>query len=320
MKHRDKVAPDKDSIALPLYICHANSGRKNHCSSKQRIEKSLTANGSSVFSSKRVGSVSERSNSKSSVSEFSRREDPAVDEVSVRAVVSILSGYVGRFIKDENFRENVREKCVSCLARRKRDLDDEIFERLEITIQSVDKLLEEKGVNKEGIVENVIQILSAVASTNAKKGNDPYLSACAQLYLSIVYKIERNDGKCTRHLLQVFCDSPFLARTHLAPDLWDHFFLPHLLHLKVWYTKELDFLTDLECREKEKKMKALSKVYNKQMDKGTVEFALYYKKWLKVEVDNAPVVPRIPLPVRPYRASRRSMDTCSTHSSINNNL
>ncbi|EXB51898.1 hypothetical protein L484_006243 [Morus notabilis] len=320
LKHRDKVAPDRDSIALPLYICHANNGRKNRCSSKQRIEKPLTVNGSSVFSSKRVGSVSERSNSKSSVSEFSRREDPAIDEVSVRAVVSILSGYVGRFIKDENFRENVREKCVSCLARGKTDLDDEIFERLEISIQSVDKLLEEKGVNKERIVENVIQILSAAASTNAKKGNDPYISACAQLYLSIVHKIERNDGKCTTHLLQVFCDSPFLARTHLVPDLWEHFFLPHLLHLKVWYTNELEFLTDLECREKEKKMKTLSKVYNKQMDKGTVEFALYYKKWLKVGVENAPVVPLIPLPVRPYRASRRSMDTCSTHSSVNNNL
>lgn len=290
------------------------------------------AKGSSVFSSKRVGSVSERSNSKSSVSECSRREEgPLIDEVAVSAVVSILSGYVGRYIKDEAFRESVREKCGSCLVRRKIDSDDGIFSNLELGIESIDKLVEEKGNRKEirmTTVTNAIQLLSIVASLNTKNSKNgltcgtpnSYVSACAQLYLAIVYKLERNDRISARHLLQVFCDSPFLARTHLAPDLWEHFFLPHLLHLKVWYTKELENLRDFDYSDKEKKMKALSKVYNEQVDMGTIEFALYYKKWLKVGV-KSPEVPQVPLPERPYnKTSRRSMDTCSTQSSIHNNL
>ncbi|PON62038.1 Coatomer beta subunit [Trema orientale] len=343
LRYKDRIAPENEpNTALPLYICHGGhdqSRRRSYnnysSSSNQNAEKSLMGNGPSVSSSKRVGSASERSNSKSSVSECSRRgedEETLIDEAAVRAVVSILSGYVGRYMKDETFRENVREKCSSCLVRRKMDYsDDGIFENLELGIESIDKLVEERGKRKEirmKTARNAIQLLSIVASLNTNKTKNgltcgtpnSHLSSCAQLYLAIVYKLEKNDRTSARHLLQVFRDSPFLARTHLVPDLWEHFFLPHLLHLKVWYTKELECLRDFDYGDKEKKMKALSKVYNEQMDMGTIEFALYYTKWLKVGV-KSPAVPRVPLPERPYRkTSRRSMDSCSTQSSINNNL
>ena len=347
LKYKDRIAPENElNKALPLYICHSGHGgldqrrrRRSYnysSSSKQNAEKSIMRNGSSVFSSKRVGSVSERSNAKSSVSECSRREEeeeePFIDEVAVQAVVSMLSGYVGRYIKDETFRKNVREKCSSCLVRRKMDSDDGgIFANLGLGIESVDKLVEENGKGKEirmKTVRNVIQLLSIVASLNTKKTKNgltcgtpnSHLSSCAQLYLAIVHKLEKNDRTSAKHLIRVFCDSPFLARTHLVPDLWEHFFLPHLLHLKVWYTKELECLRDFDYGDKERKMKALSQVYNEQMDRGTIEFALYYERWLKVGV-KSPAVPQVPLPERPYnKCSRRSMDSCSTQSSINNNL
>ncbi|XP_062094472.1 putative E3 ubiquitin-protein ligase LIN isoform X2 [Humulus lupulus] len=342
--NRDRIAPPENepNAPLPLYICQGGgdhdrmirrrrSSSYNHStSSKKNGEKSLVGSGSSVFSSKRVGSVSERSNSKTSVSECSRREEePLVDDVAARAVVSILSGYVGRYIKDVTFRENVREKCTSCLVRRKMDLDDGIFANLKLGFESVDKLMEDKGNRKEirmKTVRNAVQLFSTVAALNTKKTKNglscgipnSHLSSCAQFYLAIVYKIEKHDRTSARHLLRAFCDSPFLARTHLAPDLWEHFFLPHLLHLKVWYTKELDYLRDFDYGNKEKKMKALSEVYNDHMDKGTVEFAFYYKKWLKVGL-KSPAVPQVPLPERPYnKSSRRSMDSSSTQSSINN--
>ncbi|KAL5577667.1 hypothetical protein UlMin_019366 [Ulmus minor] len=321
-----KSGPDSEqTVPLPLYICHGgNHDRKSFGSSRKRDENTLMRNGSSVFRSKRA-------ESKSSTSEIPRSDEAAavVDEVAVKAVVSILSGYVGRFIKDEIFRESVREKCRSCLVRRKKDWDNGTLANLELGMESIEKLVEEQGARKEmrmKTVRNSIQLLGVVSSLNSKKTKNgstcgipnSHLSACAQLYLAIVYKLEKNSRTSARHLLQVFVDSPFLARTHLLPDLWEHLFLPHLLHLKVWYTGELECLTNMGYSE-EKKMKALSKVYNGQMDMGTVEFALYYKKWLKIGIQSL-VVPVIPLPERPYRSSRRSSETSSSLSSNNTNL
>lgn len=326
-KTRNPVKKD-DSIILPIHICH---DRKSSISSKQKTDKRP-----SVFSSKRVGSVSERSNnSKSlvSVGSSSRRDEPAIDDVAIRAVVSILSGYIGRYVKDVNFRETLRDKCNSCLVRRKKETDNGIFANIELGIESVEKLVEDhQGTRKEirmKTLRNSIRLLNIVGSLNSKKLRNgstcgtpnSHISACAQLYLAIVYKLEKNDRISARHLLQVFCDSPFLARTHLLPDLWEHFFLPHLLHLKIWYTKELEIPSNTEYAEKENKMKALSKVYDEQMDKGTIQFAMYYKGWLKVGA-KAPPVPTVPLPSRPSHGStrRRSSDSYSSRSSLNKNL
>ncbi|KAJ6375192.1 hypothetical protein OIU77_000214 [Salix suchowensis] len=179
-------------------------------------------------------------------------------------------------------------------------------------------------------LKNSIQLLSNVASLNSKKSRkgstcgvpNSHLSACAQLFLSIAYKLEKNDRVSARHLLRVFCDSPYLARTHLLPDLWEHFLLPHLLHLKVWYHEELEALSDFHHFKKEIRMKALSKAYNEQMDMGTIQFALYYKEWIKVG-DKAPSVPAVPFPSGPgYAPSmRRSSDSFNSRSStVNTNL
>jgi hypothetical protein len=165
-----------------------------------------------------------------------------------------------------------------------------------------------------------IQTVSKTSRDGSTFGTpNSYLSACAQLYLSIVYKIAKNDRNSAKHVLQVFCDSPFLARTHLLPELWEHFFLPHLLHLKIWYTRELEFLSNSEYVDKEKKIKALNKLYNSQLDFGTIQFAFYYKEWLKVGAP-APVVPSVPLPSKISRArSRRiSLDSSTSYHSISN--
>jgi hypothetical protein len=327
-KLKQSTQPD-DSISLPIFNCHH--------------PKTVANNGCSVFSSKRVGSdrsVLGRSNTNSSASKgTSRRDEPVIDEVAIRAVISILSGYVGRCLNDVSFRENLLEKCKSCLVRRKKEPDNGIFVNVELGIESIEKLVEEdqgtttKTTSSRELrmktLRNSIQLLSVVDSLNSensKKGStcgtpNSHISACAQLYLALVYKLEKNDRFSARHLLQVFCDSPFLARTHLLPDLWEYFFLPHLLHLKIWYTKEVEALSTTDYA-KEKKMQALSKMYSEQMDKGTADFALYYKKWLKVSVKGPPVVPTVPLPAKLRIGSSRrgSSDSYSSLSSPQNNL
>lgn len=317
-KGRSRAAPD-DSVTLPIYICH---DKKIIDSSKKKLHKPLIRNGSSVYSSKRVGSVSETLLCKS-------MEEPAIDEIAIRAVVSILSGYVGRYSKDESFREIVRKKCNPCLIR-KGEMESGIYSNLEMGMKSVDRLVEvghgnerelrmKASRNSIGLLNMVVTSLNS-AKKSTKNGAHSHLSACAQLYLAIVYKIEKNEKVSAKHLLQLFCDSPFFARTHLLPELWEHFFLPHLLHLKVWYNQELEFMSNFECEHKERKIKALSKVYNEHMDRGTVQFALYYIQWLK-DGAKAPPVPVVPSPSKSIQKnSRRSSDSYFSQSSSNKNL
>ncbi|PIN22714.1 hypothetical protein CDL12_04568 [Handroanthus impetiginosus] len=301
----------EESIRLPIYICH---DRRSFDSSFHRSEMALSLKSSSVFSSRRGGSGSERSNTP-------RRDEPTIDDVAIKAMVSILTGYIGQYLRDKSFRQSIREKCRSCFeTSRKKHSDNEIFAHMEIGIQTIERLVESQDIKKEMDLESLqksIKILNIVASLDSTQNS--YLSACAHLYLSIVYKIAKNDKISAKHLLGVFGDSPFLARTHLLPELWEHFFLPHLLHLKIWYNKELDFLASSGYSDKEKKIKALNEQYNDRMDSGTSRFALYYKEWLKVG-SRVPSIPSVPLPSKASyaRTRRKSLESSTSNGAISN--
>lgn len=325
-KLKDRIARD-DSKALPIYLCR---DRKSADFSKRQPEKPLALTGSSVLSSKRIDSKLRRASLESRRSEDGCSEGPAIDDLAVRTVISILGGYAGRFLKDESFRTRIRDTCSACLSRRSVDSNDVILTNLELGIDSIEQLAESPHTrSKESKVRslrNSIRLLSIVASLNSPELKsrftcgipNSHLSALAQLYIAVVYKLEKNDRISARHLLQVFCDSPSLARKHLLPDLWEHFFLPHLLHLKVWYSKEVELISgsSLDDGKKERWMKLLSKVYKEHMDKGTAQFALYYKEWLKVGA-KPPAAPSIALPSRPiYEPSKQRSVSMSPNPSI----
>ncbi|KAL0398155.1 UNVERIFIED_CONTAM: hypothetical protein Sradi_2158800 [Sesamum radiatum] len=292
VKFKDRSRQEDSSIALPIYVCH---DRRSFDSSRQRAEKALSLKGSSVFSSRRGGSGSERSNPKSVAEGTPRRDEPAIDGVAVKAMFSILSGYVGQYLSDENFRQTIREKCRSCFeGRKKKQSDNEIFAHLELGIQSIERLVESRDIKKEMDLESLqksIKILNIVASLDSNKSsiNDSYLSACAHLYLSIVYKIAKNDKIAASHLLQ------------------------------IWFNKELDVLATWGYADKDKKIKALNEQYNCQMDTGTAKFALYYKDWLRFG-GQAPPTPSVPLPWKPTyaRSRRKSSDSCTSFHSTSN--
>lgn len=281
--------PDHDSISLPIYICH---NRKSFDVPKHKKTSSI------VSSKTRRSSLSRNS------------DEPAIDEVATKAVISILSGYAGKYLKDKGFRDSLREKCCSCLVRRSNGVvsDNGVFANMELGIESIEKLIDNPGTVKElkmKSLRNSIGFLTIVADLNSKESRNAttcgtpnsHLSACAQLYLSIVYKLEKNDRICARHVLQAFVDSPQLARTHLLPDLWEHFFLPHLLHLKIWYNKQIENLSDDYSKDhEEEQVKNLTNVYEDQLDMGTIQFALYYKDWLKTGGQPSATLPSVPLP------------------------
>lgn len=233
--------------------------------------------------------------------------EPPIDEVAIRAVISILSGYIGRYLKDENFRNTVKEKFNQFLVRKREENGDdehEVVASLELGMGGIDRLVvDESTTSMESLRNSLIHVIN--------DGCNIHVSAFAQLFLSVLYKLEKSDRISAIHLLQVFSNSPFLARAHLLSDLWDHLFLPHLLHLKVWYHKELEFLSSFDHDQvKKKRNKALKKLYNEKLDEGTIQFALYYKQWLKVGA-KAPAVPTLSIPSSSTHklARRRSLDS-----------
>ncbi|CAN1335780.1 Putative E3 ubiquitin-protein ligase LIN-1 [Linum perenne] len=244
----------------------------------------------------------------------------ALDEVAVKAMISILNGYTKRFFKDEEFRNMVRYNSFSSFNFNEieeiESIEKKVISSLEEAIYTVEEAAKE-NVSAKDLKKAALQ-LSVITGLNSNELKDGYtfgvpnsrLSACAQFYLSAVYKLQKKDRVSAKHLLQVFCDSPFWARTILLPDLWDYLLFPHLSHLKLWYNQEAESLPDTPS--KIRKVKLLEKVYNETLDSGTYQFAAYYKDWLTEGLE-APSLPSIHIPSLSNRSL--SQESSKDHSS-----
>ncbi|XP_028786218.1 uncharacterized protein LOC114742119 [Neltuma alba] len=227
----------------------------------------------------------------------------ALDEVAVRAIVSILNGHIKRFIKDEDFRTTLRHTCFYSLnfiePEDENSSEAEAVRSLEQGIETVERVVDESLPSKE-LKRASLQLgfVTGLSLNDLKHGftcgvPNYKLSSSAHLYLSALYKIQRKDKASARHLLQVFCDSPFQTRTTLLPELWEDLFSPHFFQLKAWYAKEVVILANKSSRARKRNL--LEKVYKEHLDSGTYMFAVYYKNWL-TEGAEPPIVPSIDIP------------------------
>ncbi|KAK1409879.1 hypothetical protein QVD17_36408 [Tagetes erecta] len=264
----------------------------------------------------RPGSSSSRSNkstqNKESVRESRARRpieiesvaEVALDEVAIKAMISILAGYIKRYLKDQDFRTSMYHNCFAALNFSKLEeeivAESKVISNLEQAIETVEKAAENLA-NAKQLKKASLQ-LSVITGLNANDLKDGFtsgfpnsiLSACGHLYLSVIYQLQKKERIAAKHLLQMFCDSPFAARTTLVPELWENVFHPHLSHLETWYNQEVNSLSD--DPHNTRKLKQLKKVYYDILDSGTYQFALYYKDWITDGVE-APSIPSIHVPM-----------------------
>ncbi|CAI8591662.1 unnamed protein product [Vicia faba] len=206
----------------------------------------------------------------------------AIDEIAVKALVSILNGYIESFLKDEDFRSTLRHNCFSSLnlihlEKEENKSETKVITSLEQAIECVEKTAEKDESISAIHLKRATMQLSIITGLSLNDLKYDFtcgipnfkLSACAHLYLSV-------------------------ARTILLPELWEHLFSPNLSHLKKWYnSKEGEIVADMQT--KARKLKILQKVYNENLDSGTRVFALYYKDWLSEGVET-PTIPSIGIP------------------------
>ncbi|XP_058098231.1 putative E3 ubiquitin-protein ligase LIN-2 isoform X3 [Magnolia sinica] len=283
-------------------------GRYGNRSSKPLLEKMNLNNASrnSSQSSKNSGDLQ----SQRCLSLDQIVSEPALDEAAVQAMISILSNYVRRFPKDQTFRTSLRQNCLSCLSSTGLDEphhnDSGAIVNFGHAVETVERVADKSG-NPMELKKASLQ-LSVIAGLNSKGLKDGFtsgisnshLAACAHLYLSVIYKLRKKDLISAKHLLQVFCDSPFQARKSLLPELWGQLFLPHLSHLRLWFNQEAEAILNSSSRPR--KMKHLEKAYNEIVDSGTYQFAVYYKEWLTKGI-GAPTIPSILTPTTSVRGA-----------------
>ncbi|KAI3767469.1 hypothetical protein L2E82_17601 [Cichorium intybus] len=153
---------------------------------------------------------------RSSVSK--RSDEPTVDEVATKAVILVLSGYAGKYLKGKDFRDSLRNKCSSCLVRRNNGSSDNgVFANMELGIESIEKLIDNPGTIKElnmKSLRNSIGILTIVADLNSKESRngtilkeivteEDGMDSMAHRLLSAAVKLDRKPSKCV-----VFEDDP----------------------------------------------------------------------------------------------------------------
>ncbi|KAH7664559.1 Zinc finger RING/FYVE/PHD-type protein [Dioscorea alata] len=240
----------------------------------------------------------------------SRASEPPLDEAAIGALVSILMGSLRRFFKDENFRASLRHTCLSWLYPsggngRNGDSDSRVIANLREAIGIVEgavKTMPDPRDLKRASLK--LSVLAGLSYGDLKKGftggiPNLHLSACAHLYLSLFYRLQKKNKASGRHLLQVFCDVPYPGRTVLLLSLWERLIFPHLSHLKAWYEKEAELIPRTPSRLQ--KLQALEEVYNNALDGGTHRFAIYYKEWLIEENEaRAPPFPCVDVPDNPF--------------------
>ncbi|KAK8965927.1 putative E3 ubiquitin-protein ligase LIN-1 [Platanthera guangdongensis] len=230
---------------------------------------------------------------------------PAMDEDSLKAMFSMINSCVSQLIEDESFRLSLHQSCASSLkSSLVRDMPPRVngaMYTLKEAIGSVERIITEgpnpTELKRSSFKLSVITCLKSVEADNGQTCGIPnsHLAACGHLYLSIIYKIQKKDKVSAKHLLQVFCDSPYQARTELLPGLWEILFLPSLAHLKAWYDKEVESVP--VNRQMKEKLEFLEKIYNDLLDMGTSQVAAYSKGWLMEEKSIS--FPSIPIPFTP---------------------
>ncbi|XP_031493551.1 putative E3 ubiquitin-protein ligase LIN-1 [Nymphaea colorata] len=204
-------------------------------------------------------------------------------------------------MRDESFRKTLGLHCHSCIGfdHQSKYGDDDFVVNMKRAIVCVENVAD-GSTNADELKRTKFQ-LCAIADLNSddfKYGftcgiPNSCLAACAHLYLGILAKIQRKDKAAVKHILQVFSSAPFQARSLLLSELWEYLFLPHLLYLRVWYSQEVDFVDN--DSNGSGKIKFIDKVYNKLLDNGTYQLAVYYREWLSDRAE-APAILSVGIP------------------------
>ncbi|KAJ6430710.1 hypothetical protein OIU84_018258 [Salix udensis] len=209
-KGKDKKVPERNrSISNENLEKHSESSNDN----RRSVDQSGVVYESSVRGSK-IGNGFEDDQRPKNEKRTPAVPEIALDEVAIKAVISILNGYVKRFLKDAEFRTTLRHNCFCSLAsieiEEGNSIESKAKANLEQAIEAVEKAVEAAAGTKD--LKTAAFLLVVITSLNSNDLKHDYtsgtqnsrLSACAHIYLSVIYKLRKKDTVSAKHLFAIY--------------------------------------------------------------------------------------------------------------------
>ncbi|XP_011621981.1 putative E3 ubiquitin-protein ligase LIN-1 isoform X1 [Amborella trichopoda] len=157
---------------------------------------------------------------------------------SVQVLVSIVSTYIAQFLNDFEKIHSLQVNFFSGIASSKKPVffefsDQAILANLYWGVQALEKALPSKNngvrISKLRNAEKLLQVPALIDEHGTTNGvSNRYIVAYAYFYLSMVWKLQRDEWQMTHHLLHAFLVNPGLVRKEILPELWEKLFFPHI--------------------------------------------------------------------------------------------
>ncbi|KAF6164444.1 hypothetical protein GIB67_025270 [Kingdonia uniflora] len=193
----------------------------------------------------------------------------------------------------------------------KPELRYRIFSALRERLPSSDQTTLKSLNLAEEAIENTISTNSAATRISSLRVAEKLLlsypeNACSALLFSLIYSLRRHPVDSALYLLDVFYFDPLVARTEIAPVLFEEIFLVHLLPVFQWFndqrsrilsslSQDLGFnatkLLSKVSGGQGAKLKKLESEYEEVLDENCKVFSGYLKEIVKDKDGNQLVSP-----------------------------
>ncbi|KAL4194038.1 hypothetical protein AMTRI_Chr05g57220 [Amborella trichopoda] len=173
------------------------------------------------------------------------------------------------------------------------------LQALDVAIQALDP----PHCNSPSSLKKAQKTLKALA----QNAPFPSISAFSSLYLSFLSISENNPLQAAINVATVFAKDPSMARSEVAPLLWEEAFLPHFGAALKWYKLQREIILQgilpvigRVSENQASELRELERVFDEALDENTRNFAGFYKEWFE-SGGNKIVFPEVWVPLERER-------------------
>uniref|UniRef100_A0A5B7B9C4 Putative E3 ubiquitin-protein ligase LIN-1 isoform X2 n=1 Tax=Davidia involucrata TaxID=16924 RepID=A0A5B7B9C4_DAVIN len=163
----------------------------------------------------------------------SSHDHERLDLESIRALVTLINQHINEFLADTKTRKSLKLKCTSKLKIQKQEFfefsEHSVLSNLYWGIESVEAAIQAKWPEeKTSRLKNSEQMLQVPAMLDehgvTARISNRFLVCCSYFYLSVVWKLQKDEWQVALHFLQALLVSPRLVQTKFIPKLCESLF------------------------------------------------------------------------------------------------
>ncbi|KAA8527444.1 hypothetical protein F0562_034841 [Nyssa sinensis] len=163
----------------------------------------------------------------------SSHDQERLDLESIRVLVRIINQHINEFIADNKTRKSLKLKCTSKLKIQKQEFfefsEQSVLSNLYWGIESIEAAIQakwsEEKTSRLKNSEQMLQVPAMLDEHGVTAGiSNRYLVCCSYFYLSLVWKLQKDEWQVALHFLQALLVSPRLVQMKFIPKLCESLF------------------------------------------------------------------------------------------------